>query len=159
LSSGPAVYSFFFFFPSSIVFPRLFPAVADWMFTMLSTHGVSLSANLGCRSETCCMRLAENTGRKNGKNSPSRHHHTTLSGYIFATKAQINNARIDNRKKNLVREEYLPQCRHNMVNFGPPAAEIGSLVWGTTANFNEFRVLASLLHGTLVVSVSQTLLR
>ena len=23
-----------------------------------------LSANLGCRSETCCMRLAENTGRK-----------------------------------------------------------------------------------------------
>ena len=24
----------------------------------------ALSANLGCRSETCCMRLAENTGRK-----------------------------------------------------------------------------------------------
>ena len=24
-----------------------------------------LSANLGCRSETCCMRFAENTGRKN----------------------------------------------------------------------------------------------
>ena len=24
-----------------------------------------LSANLGCRSETCCRRLAENTGRKN----------------------------------------------------------------------------------------------
>jgi len=23
-----------------------------------------LSANLGCRSETCCTRLAENTGRK-----------------------------------------------------------------------------------------------
>jgi len=44
-----------------------------------------------------------------------------------------------------------------MVNFGPLAAEIFSLVWGTPANFNGFRILAALLHGTLVVSVSQTL--
>jgi len=35
-----------------------------------------------------------------------------------------------------------------MVNFGPLAAEIGSLVWGTPANFNGFRVFAALLHGT-----------
>jgi len=33
-----------------------------------------------------------------------------------------------------------------MVNFGPLAAEIVSLVWGTPANFNGFRVLAALLH-------------
>ena len=46
-----------------------------------------------------------------------------------------------------------------MVNFGPLAAEIVSLVWGTRANFNWFRVLAALLHGTLVVGVSQTLRR
>ena len=45
---------------------------------------------------------------------------------------------------------------HNMVNFGPLAAEIVSLVWGTPGNFNGFRVLAALLHGTLVVGVSQT---
>ena len=38
-----------------------------------------------------------------------------------------------------------------MVNFGPLAAEIVSLVWGNPANFNGFRVLAALLHGTLVV--------
>ena len=43
-----------------------------------------------------------------------------------------------------------------MVNFGPLAAEIVSLVWGTPGNFNGFRVLATLLHGTLVVCVSQT---
>ena len=43
-----------------------------------------------------------------------------------------------------------------MVNFGPLAAEIVSLVWGTPGNFNGFRVLAALLHGTLVVGVSQT---
>jgi len=52
-------------------------------------------------SETWCTRLAENTGRKNdAKKSPSWHHRRTLSGYIFAMKA-----RIDNRKK-LVKQQY-----------------------------------------------------
>jgi len=44
-----------------------------------------------------------------------------------------------------------------MVNFGPLAAEIGLPVWGTPANFNGFRILAALLHGSQVVGVSQTL--
>jgi len=43
-----------------------------------------------------------------------------------------------------------------MVNFGLLAAEIVLLVWDTPANFNRFLVLAALLHGTLVVGVSQT---
>jgi len=38
--------------------------------------------------ETCCTRLAGNAGCKK---SPSAHHCTTLSGYIFATKARIDN--------------------------------------------------------------------
>ena len=38
-------------------------------------------------------------------------------------------------------------CPHNMVNFGPVAAEIGLPVWGTPPNLNGFRVLAALLHG------------
>ena len=49
-----------------------------------------------------------------------------------------------------------------MVNFGLVAAEIDAVVWalwGTPANFNGFRVLAALLHGSQVVSVSQTLRR
>jgi len=41
----------------------------------------------------------------------------------------------------------------------PPAIEIGWRVWGTPANFNGFRDLAALLHGTLVVGVSQNLRR
>jgi len=45
-----------------------------------------------------------------------------------------------------------------MANFGPLVAEIGSVVWGTPANFNGFRVSAALLHGTLLVGVSHTLL-
>ena len=50
-------------------------------------------------------------------------------------------------------------CPDNMVNFGPLTAEIGSGVWGTPANFNGFRVLEALLHGTVVVGVSQALQR
>jgi len=50
-------------------------------------------------------------------------------------------------------------CPHNMANFGPLTVEIGSVVWGTPANFNGFRVLAALLHGSQVVGVSQTLRR
>jgi len=41
------------------------------------------------------------------------------------------------------------RCPHNMVNFGPLAAEIGLPVWRTPANFNGFRVLAA-LHCTVL---------
>jgi len=43
-----------------------------------------------------------------------------------------------------------------MVNFGLLMAEICWQVWGTPADFNGFRFLAALLHGSLVVGVSQT---
>jgi len=89
--------------------------------------------------------------QKSPQKSPSGHHPTTLSGYIFATKACI-----DNRKKNLLSSNISSTCPHNMVKFGPLAAEIVSLVSGNPGYFNGFRVLAALLHGTLVVGVSQT---
>jgi len=60
-----------------------------------------------------------------------------LLGCIFAIKA-----RIDNRKM-LLRSNVSPTCPHNMVNFGPLAAEIGSIVWGTPLNVNGFRVFGS----------------
>jgi len=44
-----------------------------------------------------------------------------------------------------------------MVNFGPLAAGIGSLVWGIPANFNGFRVLASLLQRRRSTEANQTL--
>jgi len=46
-----------------------------------------------------------------------------------------------------------------MVNFGSLTAEIYSGVWGNYANFIGFRVFAALLHGTVLVGVSQTLQR
>jgi len=113
----------------------------------------SFSANLECRSEMCCTRLTGNTGRKTTQKSPSGHHRTTSSVWIFATKACIDN------RKNLLSSNMSSTGPHNMANFGPVAAEIGSEVWGTPANFNRFRVLAALLRATLVVGVSQTLRR
>ena len=58
-------------------------------------------------------------------------------------------------EKNLLSSNISFTCPQNMVNC-PLAAEIISLVWGTPGNFDGFRVLAVLLHGTLVVGVSQT---
>jgi len=49
--------------------------------------------------------------------------------------------------KNLLSSNISSRCSHNMVNFGPLAAEIDLLVWGTPANFNRFCVFAALLHG------------
>jgi len=46
-----------------------------------------------------------------------------------------------------------------MANLGPLTAEIRWRVSGTPANINGFRVLAALLHGTLLVGVGQTLRR
>ena len=54
----------------------------------------------------------------------SGRHHTTLSGYIFTTKA-----RIDNRKKYLLSSNISSTYSLNMVNFGPLTAEIGPVVW------------------------------
>jgi len=91
---------------------------------------------------------------KNRQKVATCDHRTTLSSYIFAIKA-----RIDNRKKNLLNSNISPTCPHNMGNFRPLTAEIDSGVWGTPANFNGFLVLAALLHGTLVVGVSQNIRR
>ena len=44
-----------------------------------------------------------------------------------------------------------------MVNFGPLVAEISLPVWRIPANFNGFRVLASLLHQRRSTEVNQTL--
>jgi len=92
--------------------------------------------------------------QKIAKKSPSAHHRTTLSGYIFAIRS-----RIDNQKKTLLSSNISSRSAHNMVNFGLLAAEIDPVVWGIPANFNGCRVLAALLHGSQVVSVSQTLRR
>ena len=64
-------------------------------------------------------------------------------------------------EKTLLSSNMFSRCPHNMVNIGSLMAEICWRVWGTPANFIGFRVVAalSLLHGSQIVSVSQTLRR
>ena len=60
-------------------------------------------------------------------------------------------------EENLLNTDTSSTCPLNMVNFGLLTAEICWRVWGTPANFNGFCILAALLHGTLVLGLSQTL--
>ena len=100
----------------------------------------------------CCTWLAENAAKKISKKLPSAHHRTNLSGYIFVTKTHI-----DNRKK-LVKQQYLLQISPQYGEPRPTSGRDRSGSLGHPSNFNGFRVLAALLHGSQVESVSQTLL-
>jgi len=66
------------------------------------------------------MWLAENTGRKHW---PSVHHRTNLSGYIFATKACI-----DNQKKTLL-NQYLFHMPSQYVELQRTNSETSWRVW------------------------------
>ena len=71
-----------------------------------------------------CARFAANTGcKKVAKNR----HLGTIAQLRRAISSQLK-AHIDNRKKKLVKQQYLSACPHNMVNFSQLAAEIVSLV-------------------------------
>jgi len=140
-----------FFFFLLFFFPRLISAVADWMSTIL-TQMVWPWSNLGCRSETCCTRLA---GIAGCKNDAKICHLGTIAQHSLAISSQLRH--VSTIGKKLFKQQCLPTCPHNMVNFGPLVNEIHWRVWGTTANFNGCHVLAALLHGTVVVGVSQTL--
>jgi len=100
------------------------------------------------------MRLAENAGPK----KVAKNRHLGTIGQLCRTlSSQLRH--VSTIGKNLLSSNISFACPHNMVNFGSLSAEIVSLVWGTPGNFNGFRVLAALLHDTLVVGVSQTLRR
>jgi len=84
---------------------------------------------------------------------PSGHHRTTLSGCTFATKIGY----VSTIGKKLLNSNISSTCPHNMANVGPLTAEISLLVCGTPANFNRFRVLASLLQRRRSMEANQTL--
>jgi len=77
--------------------------------------------------------------------------------YNFVRLYLCNKGTYRQSEKKLVKQQYLLQMSPQYVELGLLAAEIGPVVWGTPANFNGFRVLAALLHGSQVVGISQTL--
>jgi len=104
-------------------------------------------------SEMCGMQFAENTGYTKSR------HFGAIAQFCQAVSSQLRHVPCIDSPKKILSADTSSTCPHNMVNFGLLTAEICWRVWGTPANFNAFRVLAVLLHGTLVVGVSQTLQR
>ena len=96
----------------------------------------------------CCTRLVGNAGPKK---LPSAHHHTTLSGCMFATKACV-----DNRKK-FVKQQYVIHVSSQHGELGPLTAKLCWRVWGTPAKFNGFRALPSLLQRCRSPEANQSL--
>ena len=76
----------------------------------------------------------------------------TIAQFCRAISSQLRHVSTIGKTCNLS-----PTCPHNMVNFGAAlAAEVGSVVWGTSANFNGFRVLASILQRRRSTEANQT---
>ena len=95
-------------------------------------------------------RLAGNAGRK--KSPENRRLGTIVVGLYLRNEGTYRQS-----KKNLLSSNMSSTFPPQYGELRPLAAQIGLPVWGTPANFNGFRVLAALLHGSKLVSVSQTL--
>ena len=133
-------------------FHRLMSAVRDWMSTI--PHNVALvriqNAFLKCAARGS-LKIRDSKWRKKiAIWAPSQN---------FVGLYLPNWGMYRQSEKNLLSRNISSTCPHNMVDFGLLTAEIVSGVWGTPATFNGFHVFAVLLHGSQVVSVSQTLRR
>jgi len=85
----------------------------------------------------CCTRLAANTWCK-------KSHLRTITQLCRAISSQLRHA--STIEKNLLNSNISSTWSRNMANFVPLAAEIGSAVWGTTANLNGFCILPLFLQ-------------
>jgi len=100
-------------FPLFLFFLRIISAVGDWMST-IPQHMMWPLCKFRMHCLKCAARSSQYRKQKLSQKSLSAHHRTTLLGYMFATKACI-----DNQKKNLLDGNISSICPHNMVNFGP----------------------------------------
>ena len=115
-----------------------------------STHGVALvrisDAGLKCAARSSLKMQDAKNRQKFAICAPSH----DFVGLYLTTEACI-----DNRKKNLLNSSN-SQMSSQYGKLRPTNGWDRFTSLGTPANFNGFRVLAVLLHGTLVVGVSQT---
>ena len=142
-------YIFILWFLSSIFFPRL---ISESQIGGLPYFCIKCgpSANLECRSETCCAGLTGNAGPKK---SLKIRHLDTIAQLCRAISSQLRH--VSTMGKNLLNSNSFT-CPH-IMNFGPLTAEIGWPVWVTPANSSGYRMLASLLRRRST-EVNQTLL-
>ena len=83
-------------------------------------------------------------------------HLRTIAQLFRAISSQLKHINRQS-EKNLLNSNIFSTRLHNMVTFGLLVAEIRWRVWATPANFNGFRVLASLLQRRRSTEANQTL--
>jgi len=153
-----------------VLFKKLFVAAlrsrcGHYIFVLWFLTWCGLSANLGCRSETCCTRLVENTGRQK---SPKIRHLGIIAQLCRAISSQLRH--IDNRKR-LYKQQHLPHISSQyderrptsgwdrFVTLGHPSkfrqvSRLGFVTAATSLNRSEpnfVRCLAVSCNGTLYI--------
>ena len=108
---------------------------AEWILPYFYTW-CGFSANLECRSELCCTRLAGNT---RCKNHAKNRHIGTIAQLCRAVSSQLSH--VSTIGKNLLSSNTSSTCPCNMVK-RPTNGWDPLGIWGTPANFNGFLVLA-----------------
>jgi len=146
--AGHHIFALWFLLLTSIFFssPNLSCHRLDVCHT--STHGVALVRiqDTGLKCAACGSRIIQDAKNR---------HLGTIAQLCRAIFSQLSH--VSTIGKNLLNSNVSPACPYNMMNFGPLVAEICWRLWGTPAYFKGFCVFTALLHGTLVVGVSQTL--
>ena len=140
-----SIFFFFFFLASQRSEIECLPYFYTWC---------GLSANLECRSETCCTRLAANTGRKNvAKNR----HLGTIAQLCRTTSSQLRH--ISTIGKKLVKQQYLLHMSLQYDELRPTIGWDPFVSLGHPCKFQRVSRLGSVTARHLVVGVSQTLPR
>jgi len=117
------------------------------------THGVALAWISGAGLKCAARGSLQIKDAKSRQKSQSGHHRTTLSGIS----SQLRHVLTIGKK--LVKQQYLLHMSSQYGELRPTSGWDLLANLRTPANFDACRVLAELLHGTLVVGVSQTLRR
>jgi len=153
LSHCKVISTFFYLFSS----PNLSGRRLDVYHT--STHGVAfhtwcgLSANLRCRSETCCTRLGGNAGRK--KVAKNRHL-GTIAQICRVISSQLRH--VSTIGKKLVKQRYVLHMSPQYGELRPTNGWDPSGSLRHPCKFQRVSRLDSVTARHLVVGVSQTLL-
>ena len=113
-----------------------------------------ISANLRCRSETCCTRLSENTGRK--KVAKNRHL-GTIAKLCRAISSQLRH--VSTIGKKIVKQQYLLHTSSQYGEFQPTNGWDRLTSLGHHSKFQLVSLLGSITAWHLIVGVSQTLRR
>jgi len=121
----------------SFLFPCLISAVVEWMSIYLYTR-CGLSANLECRSEMYCMRLAGNTGRKNDAKS---RHLRTIAQLCSAESWQLRH--VSTIGKNWLSSNICSTYPYNMVNLRPTSGWDPFVSLGQPSKFQRVSRLGS----------------